>query len=151
MCSSPRIIGHLHIRATVYEVINSTFNHRSFKKKKLFSAQARADFPFTRNGICSVYGRHKDNSTVWDCISSRHVQYFEPRICATQLLYTTATGCHGTLNTMAFPFFAANSALTPKSHQTKLRGTRGVPSVPVLVPFPRCSAHPGAEVQFHRS
>lgn len=76
-------------------------------------------FPGNRN--CSVYGCYKDNSTVWDfMVSSMHVQYFEPHICATQLLYT-AIGCRGALDTKVFPFFAANSALTLKL--TKLKQT----------------------------
>lgn len=55
-------------------------------------------FPGNRN--CSVYGCYKDNSAVWGfMVSSMHVQYFEPHISATQILYITAIGCHGT------PFF----------------------------------------------
>lgn len=77
-------------------------------------------FPGNRNW--GVYGRYKDNSAVWAfMVSSMHVQYFEPHICATQLLYITAIGCHGALDRKVFPFFAANSALTLKL--TKLKWT----------------------------
>lgn len=54
-------------------------------------------------------------------VSSMHVQYFEPRICAAQLLYITAMGRHGALDKKVFPIFAASSALTQKL--TKLKRT----------------------------